>query len=265
MPRSPLAAALSAVAIACAHTASAGAASPCGTATADQAHAALAGALREFVQGGVVDYAGLHGRPDALGSYFRAVAAVCRADYDAWPEPARLAFWIDVYNAGAIRIVLDHWPVQSIRAIGLLPMAAFRAAFIRVPGLFDHALSLDEVENEILRKRFRDPRVHFAIVCASKSCPRLRDQPYRGSALDRQLDEATRAFVRDGAKNRWDPATRTLFLSSIFKWFRDDFERDAGSLPAFVARYLDEPAASDVRRGVARVEFLDYDWSLNGR
>ena len=104
-----------------------------------------------------------------------------------------------------------------------------------------------------------------AIVCASKSCPALRPEAYRAAVLERQLDDAARGFVRDTTRNRLDAAAKTLWLSSNFDWFDEDFERAAGSVPAFVARYTDEPTTRAIRDGGVRVEFLDYDWSLNGR
>jgi hypothetical protein len=126
-------------------------------------------------------------------------------------------------------------------------------------------LSLDDIENDILRRELDEPRIHFAIVCASRSCPVLRDESYRASDLDRQLEEAATRFVRDPLRNRFDAATRTFHASSIFKWFRRDFERRAGSVASFLARYADEAAAAALRAGGARIEHLDYDWSLNKR
>jgi hypothetical protein len=129
-----------------------------------------------------------------------------------------------------------------------------------MPGLKGGSVSLDDIENGTLRADFREPRIHFALVCASRSCPALRGEAYRAADLDRQLDEQARAFLADPTKNRFDPATNTLHLSSIFKWFRADFEAAAGSLPAYVGGYLSDPRAA--APGV-RIEFLDYDWSLN--
>ncbi len=100
--------------------------------------------------------------------------------------------------------------------------------------------------------------------CASRSCPILRAEAYRGRDLGGQLDDAARSFLRDPARSRYDWASRTLFLSSIFRWFRGDFEA-AGTLPAFVGRYADEFTAAVLRRGGVKVEFLDYHWSLNER
>ena len=124
-------------------------------------------------------------------------------------------------------------------------------------------LSLDDIEHQILRRELDEPRIHFAIVCASRSCPVLRDEAYRAQDLDAQLDDAARRFVRDRSRNWFDAATNTFHASSIFKWFRGDFERRAGSLASFLARYADDAAAAALRTGGVRIEFLDYDWSLN--
>ncbi len=232
----------------------------------DQHHAAWTELLRRHVRGGDVDYAGLASadRTD-LDRYVEALSKVCRRDYDGWSRAAQLAFWIDVYNAFTVRLVLDHYPLGSIREIGILPGAAFRKAIIPMADLEGRTLSLDDVEHRILRPRFEEPRVHFAIVCASRSCPPLRSEAYRAADLDRQLDDQARTFLRDPAKNRWDPQTRTLHLSMIFRWFHEDFETAAGSVAGFVARYLEEPAASAARQPGVRIAYVDYDWSLNGR
>jgi hypothetical protein len=146
-------------------------------------------------------------------------------------------------------MILDHYPVSSIRKIGLLPGAAFRSSFIPLLG---GTRSLNEIEGAL--REAGEPRIHFALVCASKSCPELSEEAYRGAILDRQLDEAEQRFLHDRRKNRVEG--ETLYLSSIFKWYRDEFARAAGSLEAYLAR-------SGLRG--SRIEFLDYDWSLNGR
>jgi hypothetical protein len=231
----------------------------------DHRHAAWTAILRRFVHAGQVDYTGLRrDGQDRLSRYLRTLASVCRDDYAQWTNDQRLAYWVNSYNAHTIRLVLDNYPLSSIRAIGLLPGAAFRTAFIDTQ-LRDRPLSLNDIEHEILRKEFSEPRIHFAIVCASESCPVLRSEAYRVAALDRQLDEQARRFVRDPSKNRFDAAARVLYLSSIFDWFREDFERTAGTLVGYVTRYADEPTAAALRQPGVQVEFLEYDWSLNGR
>jgi hypothetical protein len=228
-------------------------------------HAAWTSLLRRYVSDGLVDYPGLKRGRSELDGYLHSLESVEGSELDAWPRPDQLAFWINAYNAYTVKLVLDHYPLRSIRSIGFLPGSAFKRKFIPLDRVAGGKLSLDDLEHRILRERFREPRIHFAIVCASRSCPVLRDEAYRGRDLEAQLDDAARRFLRDPARNRYDPASRTLSLSSIFKWFRGDFEGAAGTLPAFVARYADAPTAEALRRGGVRVEFLDYDWSLNER
>lgn len=227
----------------------------------DPSHAAWTAVLGRWVRDGRVDYAGLagDGRP-ALDAYLATLSGTCAADYAAWTAPERIAFWLNAYNAFTVRLILDHYPIASIRRIGWLPGAAFRERFIPMPGLKGKTVSLDDIEHGTLRSAFREPRIHFALVCAARSCPPLRGEAYRGADLDRQLRDQGRIFLNDPAKNQVDVAAKTLRLSSIFKWFRDDFEAAAGSVPAFVAPYLDHDGAS-----VAgfTVTYLDYDWALN--
>jgi hypothetical protein len=232
----------------------------------DHSHAAWTRLLEHFVRDGFVDYARLKkdGQAD-LGAYLSSLESVCRGHYDTWTREQKLAYWINAYNAYTVRLVLNHYPLKSIRSIGMLPGAAFRENFIPLKGVQGKTLSLNDIEHEILRKEFSEPRIHFAIVCASKACPTLRSEAYRAAGLGGQLDEAARGWVRDSGKNRFDAASRKLQLSSIFKWFREDFERATKTLPEFVARYADEPTASAIRAGSVGIEFLDYDWSLNGR
>lgn len=213
---------------------------------------------------GLVDYTALK-RDAALGTYLAGLSAVSKEELEAWPESDRIAFWIDAYNAFTLQLILDHYPVKSIRSIGFLPGSAFREEFIRLRAAGSAPISLNFIEHETLRKRFREPRVHFALVCASASCPALRGEAYRGADLGRQLEEATRAFLADPRKNSFDAATRTLHLSAIFKWFREDFERAAGSIPAFVSWHAPTEVGSGISSGPVAVEYEPYDWSLNGR
>jgi len=232
----------------------------------DHEHQAWTRPLTQFVKDGWVDYGTLQrqARP-ALSAYLDVLSAVSRTCYAGWTREQRLAFWINTYNAYAVELILEHYPVRSIRAIGWLPGSAFRTKFIPMKDLAGGDLSLDDVEHEHLRKEFGEPRIHFAIVCASVSCPPLRSEAYRAGDLERQLDDQARRFLADPTKNRFDRKSRTLHLSPIFKWFREDFEQAAGSLPAFVARHVDPATAAALREPGVRIEFLDYDWSLNGR
>lgn len=227
----------------------------------DPGHAAWSAFLARWVDRGEVDYAGIQrdGRA-ALDAYLATLSGACAADYERWTTPEKIAFWLNAYNAFTVKLILDNYPIASIRKIGWLPGAAFREEFIPMPGLKGRTISLNDIEHGTLRSAFREPRIHFALVCASRSCPALRGEAYRGADLDHQLDDQARSFLRDPTKNRVDPASRTLYLSSIFDWFGDDFRSAAGSVPAFAAPYLD--LKPDVGWGVV---FLPYDWSLNDR
>lgn len=232
----------------------------------DHAHDAWTALLRRFVHDASVDYAGLKARGEpALDRYLDSLASVPLDCYASWTREQRLAFWINAYNAYTVRLILDHYPVTSIRSIGWLPGSAFRIRFIPMDRLEGKELSLDDIEHGVIRLRFGDARVHFALVCASKGCPPLRTEAYRSADLGRQLDQQARAFINDPTKNRYDASERVLRLSSIFKWFGEDFERAAGSVRRFVARYGKGPMGRAARDPGVRIEFLDYDWSLNGR
>ena len=232
----------------------------------DHTHSAWTRVLAAHVRDGWVDYAGLHRRPEALDAYLASLAAPRPEEFRSWSEKEQLAFWINAYNAWTVRLILDNYPLESIRSIGLLPGAAFRSRFIPLGRLRGSSgmISLNDIEHGVLRPEFREPRIHFAIVCASAGCPALRSEAYRAADLESQLDDAARDFLRDTTKNRFDSRSRTLHLSSIFKWFGEDFETAAGSLESFVGPYLDEATRSQLDGGEVTVSFLDYDWTLNG-
>lgn len=232
----------------------------------DHTHGAWTALLERHVREGFVDYAAIKQESrEALERYLADLAGVCRDHYASWSAPRKVAFWINAYNAYTVKLIVDHHPVKSIRSIGVLPLAAFRKDFIPMDKLRGKPISLNDLEHEILRKEFHEPRIHFGIVCASKSCPILRTEAYRADRLDGQLDASARDFLGEPSRNRYDAATNTLHLSAIFKWFREDFEKAKGSLPAFVSPYLGPELAGKLGSLKPRIEFLDYDWSLNGR
>lgn len=228
----------------------------------DHSHQRWNELLTGFVKGGVVDYAGLKKAPAALEAYLAELSSICPAAYAAWSKPQKVALWVNAYNAWTIKTVLDHYPLASIKEIGLLPGAAWRDRFIPMASLRGGRgnLSLNDLEHEILRKDFPDARLHFALVCASKSCPELRSEAYRAEQLEAQLDDAGRRFLADPSKNAWDAATKTWHVSSIFKWYASDFERDGPGLVPFLKRF-----AAEVGTTQPTLDYLTYDWTLNGR
>lgn len=206
----------------------------------------------------VVDYAAL--RVDPL--YAQAVADLAAADPEALPEgDGRFAFWINAYNLLAIRTVAEHWPVAGIRDVGSFLWPVWKRPAGMVGG---RSMSLDEIEHGILRPRFADPRVHFAVVCASVSCPDLRAEPYEGARLAEQLDDAAKRFLSNPAKGlRVDGKARKLEASSIFRWFSDDFA-PSGGVTAFVRAKAEPDVAARVAGFTdTDLSWLDYDWSVN--
>ena len=230
----------------------------------DHEHALFTRVLEAHVSEGLVDYVGLANNKD-FPAYIQSLESVCAADYDTWSRDEKLAYWINVYNAYTLRLILDNYPLKSIRSIGFIPFSAFKKSFIptTLEGE-DGLISLSRVENKILRAKFNEPRIHFAINCASASCPELSNSAYRARDLSAQLERAARSFLADPARNRWSADTGTLYLSAIFKWFSGDFEGSAGSVQAYVERLW--PAAwGDAPGKALNIEYLSYDWSLNGR
>ena len=167
------------------------------------------------------------------------------------------AFYINAYNAMAIGIVLDRYPIKSIMDVD----GAFQKIERRIGG---ETLSLDGIENKLRSQG--DPRFHFAIVCVSESCPPLAPRAYTAAGISTALDRQGRAFVNDPKRNAIDRAKGKVSLSKIFDWNRKEFERDAGSVSKYVARYVaDRETAAWLASGAQKPDFLEYDWALNQR
>ena len=230
-----------------------GPAEPGRTSTAN--HEIWADLLRRYVKPGGVDYSGFKAEEDRLDQYLKILE---NTDPDKLPRNEQYAYYINVYNAWTIKLILSDYPgVKSIKDFGTILKSPWQKRWVRING---ETITLDEVEHEILRPRFKDPRVHFAINCSAVSCPPLRPEPYRGRTLDQQLDDSTRSFVNDESRYRLDG--NNLFVSRIFKWFSEDFSD--GELE-FYLKYaqgdLKEKLAA--RKGTLKVKYLHYDWSLN--
>jgi len=222
-------------------------------------HSVYAELLGKYVKEGIVDYQGFKNEESKLDRYLKVLENM---DTKGLLPNEQMAFYINAYNGWTIKLILTRYPdVKSIWDLGSRVFrwnSPFKKKIARIEG---KEMSLDDIEHGILRRRFKDPRVHFAVNCASKSCPPLRSEPYRGEILDRQLDEATRAFINDPRNNRLKG--KTLYVSSIFKWFKEDFGEDiVGFFLKFAHGDLKKELESE--RGQIEVEYLDYDWSLNG-
>ncbi|MCU0615512.1 MAG: DUF547 domain-containing protein [Gemmatimonadaceae bacterium] len=219
--------------------------------------------LRAHVRDGLVDYDAFARAPE----FARYLAHLAATDPARLPRSEQLAFWINAYNAYTIAQINAHGERTSIkninRSLGLVSTGgAWRERMATVAGV---RYTLDEIEHQRIRPVFREPRIHFALVCAAIGCPPLRSEAYVGDRLDAQLDEQARQFLlRSPMKNRVDSATNTVHLSRIFDWYGGDFAPDRAGMLRWLARYW--PAGTERRvleRGQARVQWTPYDWSLN--
>jgi hypothetical protein len=229
----------------------------------DQTHALYARVLSNFVSNGQVDYARLKSGPEELDAYLNNLAAVRPADFASWPRENRLALLLNLYNARTLRLIIDHYPLKTIRDVGVLPGAAWRQLLVRFGG---QLMTLSHLENDIIRAEYRDPRIHFALVCAALGCPILRSEPYTADRLAAQLDDQAKQFLGTLEKNRFDSTTGTLWLSPIFKWYRDDFTDSAGSLTDYVKPFLPKEVRGAIdQSSKVQVRYTGYDWRLNER
>jgi hypothetical protein len=211
--------------------------------------------LKAHVRDGVVDYAGFKADEARLDDY---LARNGRVNPESLSREDRFAYYINAYNAWTIKLILTGYPgVKSIKDLGGLLQSPWKKPFVKIDG---RTLTLDEIEHSILRPQFKDARVHFAIVCASKGCPPLMAQPYRGAVLDEQLNRVTTAFLNRPGNYRLEGDR--FEVSSIFKWFGEDF----GNLFDFYIRYAQGELKQALQSGRDRIRigYLDYDWSLNG-
>jgi len=238
----------------------------------DQSHTKFTELLRAhvvWIDGGSasrVDYAAIKSNPALLTQYLSEVAAVTQQQYDEFSKAQQLAFLINAYNAYTIQFILTKYPdLKSIKDLGSLFSSPWKKK--RFP-LLGEKRSLDEIEHDMIRKPgvFDDPRIHMAVNCASIGCPALRDEAYVADRLDAQLDDSVRRFLSDRSRNRADD--RGLWVSKIFDWYAGDFEKQAGSVQAWLAPYADllsddAQVRADVRDASLRLHYLEYDWSLN--
>jgi hypothetical protein len=262
------------------------AAAPFGAALAqfDHSHAAWTALLAKHVvaiDGGKasqVRYAGFANDRGALKAYLASLSAVTESEFGGWSKAQQVAFLINAYNAFTVEKILTRYPdIKSIWDFGKIFGNPFKDRFFTLLGT---PSSLDRIEHETLRKKgvYDEPRVHYAVNCASIGCPMLREEAYVAARLEAQLEEQARRFLGDRSRNRYDAARGTLEVSRIFDWFKEDWQSGyrgfAGRTPPiesraeYFGRYAEllADAPGDrklVAEGKAPVAFLEYDWSLN--
>jgi hypothetical protein len=220
----------------------------------EHTHAIWDGLVKKHVKLGLVSYKGFMQDQKLLKQYLDSLSSVKEEEYKNFTKEEKLSFLINAYNAFTVQLILDHYPISSIRKIGFLPGAAWRKNFFTLLG---EKRNLDWIEHSKLRVDFDEPRIHFAIVCASIGCPHLISEAYVPSKLNSQLQTSMENFLQDKTKNYYDPHKKTLYLSAIFQWFEKDFTKK-GSLVQFVKPAIKQDIPQDVK-----IEFTEYNWNLN--
>jgi len=239
----------------------------------DHGHAGWDGLLKKHVRWlpdqkqSRVDYNGFAADRAELKRVLDAMSAVPQAEFDGWPRSQQMAFLVNAYNAFTVELILTRWPdLKSIKDLGSLIQSPWKKKFFVLLGEERH---LDWIEHEQLRPRYKDPRVHGAVNCASIGCPALRPEAFVAPKLEAQYDDGMQRFMADRTRNR--VVGGKVEASMIFKWFREDFEQGQmgfNKLEDVFARYA--PQLSDkadeqqkLRNRALPVSFADYDWSLN--
>lgn len=208
--------------------------------------------LKAHTKDGQVNYPAI-AADKSYGTYLEQLAAT--------PAPTakndKLVYYMNAYNALAMKGIIDGKSPSNFIGRQLF----FKSAKFKLGG---GETNLHNIEHEILRK-LGEPRIHFAIVCASSSCPKIRSDAFSAARLEEQLDDNSRRFVNDPTRNRFDKKEKVAYLSQIFKWFAEDFEASAGSAQKFIAKYVSDPdIATELAADGYKVKFLDYSWNLNG-
>jgi len=227
---------------------------------ADQAevfdHSSFDALLSKHVDAdGWVDYKALADDPAPLDAY---IASLAKAPFDRFGRDEKLAYLINAYNAFTLKLILDHYPVKSIKDIP----SAERWDAVRWE-LAGGTYSLSQIEHELIRPRFVEPRVHFALVCAAYSCPKLRNEAYTGDRLEDQLQNQTAYTHSHDRWFRFDQAGDAVYLTSLYNWYGGDFETVADSVLDYVAGHVPELRSAVESGRVPEVRWLDYDWKLN--
>ena len=229
---------------------------PVGTTSNVPDHLLWDSLLKKYVDNtGLVNYKVFGEDSTLLSTYIEKLTS--NIPNETWSENDQLAYWINLYNAATIKLILQHYPISSIKDIG----ASIQIPFINTPWQIKFIIlngkkyNLDHIEHSIIRKMFDEPRIHFALVCAARSCPKLRNEAYIGDKLENQLTDQAKAFLSDSLKN--NISVNKIIISKLFRWYGGDFKKKS-SLIDYINQYSPEPIDKD-----ADIDYMDYYWELN--
>lgn len=243
----------------------------------DHAHAAWTQLLKKHTvllrggQASQVRYAGFAAERTALKAYLATLSGVTRVAFGSFSKAQQQAFLMNAYNAFTVELILSKYPdLKSIRDLGSLISSPWKRQWVDLLGA---QVSLDDIEHGMLRKpgSYDEPRVHFAVNCASIGCPMLREEAFVADRLSAQLAEQTQRFMSDRTRNRWNTQRGRMEISKIFDWYGADFDKGhqgIATLKAFLGSFADALADAPadrarIRSGQFDIAFLDYDWALN--
>lgn len=240
------------------------------TSSVDFEHNQFSKILKTIVNDqGLVDYMALQRNPSQLNSYLKSLAAVPKKEFKSWSNSEQIAFLINAYNAYTLSSIIENKPIRaSIRDIP----GVWR---VKKHALLGGSLTLDHIEHQILRKKFNEPRIHAALVCAAISCPPLRNEAFTGSRLNQQLEDQTTRWLASQEGLQIKTESGNVLISSIFQWFREDWQRaDPNFSPVkgqgknsavlrFIARYRPKEQQDYLLKGEYKLSYLPYNWKLN--
>lgn len=195
----------------------------------------------------------------SLDQYLGMLSGFKKKDFEAMMPSDQLAFLINAYNAFTVKLILDYFPITSIKEAGSLFQSPWKKKFFK---LFGEMIHLDYLEHELIRKIYKEPRIHFAVNCASHSCPELKREAFEGPVLEAQLKEVEKSFFLDPSKMSF--SGNKVMASKILDWYGEDFSTIYGSVAAYILKKGHEfnRLSSDIKK--VEVEFSDYNWKLNG-
>lgn len=250
----------------------------------DQSHSIFDSLLKKNVKNGKINYKGFISSGDRFDFYLKQLASVSGDDFSSWTRNEKLAYWINAYNAFTIKAVIDNYPIE--RNLDISAVIYPKNSIRQIDGVWDELkfsaagkeVTLNEIEHEILRKEFNEPRIHTAIVCASIGCPDLMHDAYKANKIDQQLESSSSAFVNNPDKGvRVDMKKKEVHLSKIFNWFGMDFVGKYGTdeffrgrdnkqrgVLNFVRMHINSEEKKEfLESNDFSISYIDYDWSLN--
>ena len=192
----------------------------------------------------------------------KELSAVSKADYNLFNSDQQLAFLINAYNAFTIKLIINHYPIKSIKDIGGFFTKPWAIEFFSLLG---EKFTLDKIEHETIRKNFKEAKIHFAVNCASIGCPSLYKEAFIAPKLQIQLSEASLNFLKNNTKNKINLNSDTISISKIFDWYEDDFDKHEQSVKHFIAKILklNPSQKSHILSGKVDKDYTKYDWNLN--